>query len=219
MRILASALVLLVSSTATAEPRAEADVQQETVLALAANQPFTWVDATSIALSAYVGFAKHHAVRANIATHVPGISHGVGTLIGDVFFDGDGSEASYSGRSTDVGISYQFYPRALFSGLFVEAGVMRRSFDEQLDDYYNELTRTTTGSAYAGRVHLGWSWALGQHGFVAAAVGVAAGRYVGIEVQEDDYGYTGEPMTTTTSFNEVRISGEAYLRFGARFGL
>jgi hypothetical protein len=184
-------------------------------VALGTNLPFLWKDADTLAASLYVGMSQHHAIRANIASYK---SHGpvVTDVIGAILFDSDGSESSHGGRTTDVGISWVYYPRSLWDGLLLEAGALRRARDVSVHDSNRTPEHVTTiTTVYAARAMIGWSWLLGRHVFVATGVGVSVGHESGAEILETEY----PQMTTHDSVSRVDVAGEAYLRIGAAFDL
>src|SRR5262245_52931354 len=108
-RALAPALLVATTTVAAAAPPGETPPVSATKaarpqLAIAVNSPFMWPEGHSLGGSVYVGFAKHHAIRANVASYE--YSTGISTLIGDVFFDGDGDDAIRTGRYFDVSAGY-----------------------------------------------------------------------------------------------------------------
>jgi hypothetical protein len=184
-------------------------------IAFGTNLPLLWKDADTLAASLYIGASDHHAFRANVASYA---SHGpvVGDIISVLVFQGDGSESSHSGRTTDVGIGWVYYPRSLWNGFMFEAGALRRARDVGVYDSNRTPERVTTKTTvYAGRAMLGWSWLLGRHVFIAASAGLSIGRESGAEIFETDHDH----MTTRNSIVRVNVTGEAYLRTGAAFDL
>ena len=93
-------------------------------LLLAINTPISWT-AESIGISAYVGLTDHQALRANVATH-PHEDAQLGYVVG-ILFGGDGPDGEkLTGRTTDLGIAWEYFPRRTFDGLFVELGGLAR---------------------------------------------------------------------------------------------
>ena len=184
-------------------------------IAFGTNLPILWRDADTIAASLYVGASDHHAIRANIASyeaHEPV----VGDAIAAILADSDGCECSMSGRTTDVGIGWVYYPRSLWSGFMFEAGALRRARDVSVHDSNKTPERVTTRTTvYAARAMIGWSWSIGRHMFVATGVGLSVGRESGHEILETDY----NRMRTRESVERLAVTGEAYLRVGAVFDL
>lgn len=184
-------------------------------VAFGTNLPFLWKDGDTVAASLYVGMSEHHAIRANVASYK---SHGpmVGDAIGGILFNSDGSEASFGGRTTDLGIGWVYYPRSLWDGLMLEAGALRRARDVSVDDSNRTPERVaTTTTVYAARAMIGWSWLLGRHVFIATGVGLSVGHESGSETLETEY----PAMTTREHVSRVDVSAEAYLRMGAAFDL
>lgn len=182
-------------------------------VALAVNAPLSW--GRAISGSAYARLAPHDALRINVASyeHRRGMASALATM-------DDGGESTYSGRTLDIGIGWQYFPRRVWDGFVFEAGVLRRGEDHTTDEArWNGRIEHRKATGYAARVMVGWSWLLGEHIFIAASVGLSLGRYTGTEsVQrtDDSLDPTGMPMLE--SFAEDKIEGEAYLRIGVPFG-
>jgi len=184
-------------------------------IALGTNLPILWKDADTLAASLYVGGFDHHAIRANVASYK---NHGpvVTDALSAVLAGGEGSESSSSGRTTDVGIGWVYYPRSLWSGLMLEAGALRRARDVSVHDSNRTPERVSTRTTvYAARAMIGWSWLLGQHVFIATGVGLSIGRESGAEIFETDH----DRKMTRESVGRIDTKGEAYLRVGAVFDL
>jgi hypothetical protein len=223
MRITQSLLVAMMSVAAghaRAEPApvsssSPASMLSDVPVLLGTNLPFLWKDGDTVAASLYVGISGHHAVRANIASYK---NHGpiVGDAIAGILFDGDGSESSSTGRTTDVGIGWVYYPASLWDGLMFEAGALRRARDVSVHDSNRTPERVTTRTTvYAARAMIGWSWLLGRHVFIATGVGFSFGGESGTEVFETDH----DDMTTRNNVSRIAVTAEAYLRMGAAFDL
>src|SRR5436189_905086 len=154
-------------------PTALAAKVEHPQIAISTNVPFMW--GHSVSGSVAVGFRTHHAIRANVASYESGGD--IGVLVGDVFFDGDGSDASIEGRNLDIGVSYMMFPRRLWDGFFIEAGALIRGKHKNVTDEFASpeivITDTTT---FAARGHIGWSWLLGNHFFIQAAIGASTGH-------------------------------------------
>jgi hypothetical protein len=219
MQVLCVSVVWVAAGNARAElppasgPRPAA--ARHIPVAFGINLPFMWNDADSIAASLYIGASDHHAIRANVASyksHAPVAADAIVTVL----FDGDGSEASLSGRTTDVGIGWVYYPRSLWNGFMFEAGALGRARDVGVRDSNMTPERvTTTTTVYAARAMIGWSWLLGRRVFIATGVGLSVGRESGAEVFETDI----PRMTTRENVARVDVTGEAYLRLGVAFDL
>jgi hypothetical protein len=225
MRLVVAALTLA-SSTALAEPSTEPSPPTDKVTAdhkgdgavvigLAMNPPLRWIGGGSVALSGYVSLAKHHALRLNFATYEY-TANSVG-LVAAIALGEDGDEASYDGRTTDVGIGYQYYSRGPFDGLMLEAGVFQRDIDTRyLDDNASPAILETDATAYAGRAMIGWSWLMKRKVFIAVGVGASVGRYSGKETVSAT---TVMPEYTTREFVRYEKVPEGYMRIGLAFGL
>ncbi len=200
----------LVASTSIAaadpEPAATASTSLPAV-AIAVNAPFMWPLTKSVGVSGYVAIHAHQSVRINVASY--DYLH-----LSEVLADGEGAP---HGRTTDVGVSWQYFPRSVWNGFVVELGVMRRAQDTR--DYDEDEVPTitdTNATGYAARAMLGWSWLGWDRVFVAAAAGGSIGRYTGTETTVDDY---FDQMWVTRDFARLEGSLEAYLRFGVALGL
>jgi hypothetical protein len=136
-------------------------------------------------------------------------------------FPDDGS-SSHGGRVTDLGAAWVYFPDARLRGLMLEAGFLLRIRDVTVSDYdlgssSGPRTTDTHSKAYAGRALLGWMQPLGRTFFVAFAGGVSVGGEIGEAHSVID---DGREMPTTSIARVARrdVTGEAYLRFGFRFG-
>jgi hypothetical protein len=165
-------------------------------ITIATNLPFLWIQAYSIAGSLSVNLSARHAIRANVASwQYDNLLEGLRSARdGGDFVPGDG-------RTTDVALSWVFYPRRLWDGFLVEVGAFRRSSHvtwKDDEDRNSSSTRRTT--MYAGRAMIGWSWRINPYLFIATAVGLSDGWEVGRE--------------GTTPIAQGAGSLEGYLRFG-----
>lgn len=220
MHVLCVSVMWIAAGDARAEQPSDpepgrASAASHVPVALGTNLPFLWKDGDTLAASLYVGVSERGAIRANVASyksHEPVATDAIGAIL----FDSDGSEASHSGRTTDVGIGWVYYPRSLWDGFLFEAGALRRARDVSVHDSNRTPERvTTTTTVYAARALIGWSWLLGRHVFVATGFGLSVGHESGAEIFETDYNH----MTTRGSVSRIDVTGEAYLRMGAAFEL
>jgi len=180
-------------------------------VAVAVNSPISWAAGGAFAISGYVGLTEHQAIRANLAAYQANYTP---AAAGATFaLTGGDNECPPTGTTFDVGAGWVYFPRKLYSGLSLELGALRRS-TPNTDLWCEELTpfETTTHTVtYAARAMIGWSWMLGDHAFIALAVGVSSGRERG---REDDR-QTDESPIETYLVDHWTTSGETYLRFGA----
>lgn len=192
------------------------DAPTDPRMSLGVNLPLRWSDGDSVAGSVYVGLSEHHAIRGNVATYK---AHGsAATDVIAALANSDGEEVSHHGRVTDVGVSWVYYPRRVWDGLLLEAGVLRRArnvgtYDSERTFAYDDKDT----SVWAGRGLIGWSWLFGDHFFVAAAAGLSIGYESGFETQRTDD--SRNPMTKRSHVSRQDTTGEAYLRVGLAFGL
>lgn len=180
-------------------------------LALAVNSPVSWAvpdwnHEGAFAISGWVGLTEHQALRANFATYDPDF-HPLAVIAGAY------SECPPEGNTKDVSAAWVYFPRKLYSGLSLEVGAMRRSTTQAIRycDLAQYSDRIQASVTYAARAMVGWSWTIGDHAFIAIAIGGSNGRERG-ELQRR--------MDSESAFETLRIaqwtsSVETYLRFGA----
>ena len=213
---LAMALSIGIGSASADEPGSSPAVSAAAAsgrgMVISTNLPLMWKDATSIAGSVHVGLSRRHAIRANVASYE---NYGSGIAAdGLVGLFGGENEASFTGRTTDVGLSWVFYPDHLWSGWTLELGALRRARDITVDDENRTPQRIETNTTtYAVRAMLGWTWLIQRRLFIAAGAGVSVGREAGTEVMSSDF----DRMTTRTSVARRDVTAEGYLRFGVAF--
>jgi hypothetical protein len=208
--ILGIACVLLAAS---APARAD-----DLSLAVGVNAPYRWVDGDAVGISVSVGTAKHHAIRANFATHdYVGSSFGewVGLVVSGAESDGPG----VNGRVTDIGAGYVYYPRRLWDGFMLELGLMHRTRDISEDRHGgDELTYSKT-TTRAARAMIGWSWLMYRRVFVAIGAGASLGSERGTElIVHDPPGSVGTTTSSMRTVDHTRAAAEAYFRIGGTFG-
>jgi hypothetical protein len=182
-------------------------------IALAVNSPVGWTGDSfvdSFAASAYIALDQHHALRGNLAFFES--SGGLSSFASVVM----GGDSSSSGRIRDAGAAWVWYPDRLWDGFTFEAGVLLR---ERRTEHAPEFADTidTESTTYAGRAMIGWSWLLGGRVFLAIAVGLSAGREIGLETITPDV-IGPMRMETTRPIDRMQVDGEGYLRFGFAFG-
>ena len=187
--------ILLVPALASAEP-----------VLVGVNAPVTWSDSFGMSISA--GLTPHQALRANVA-HYGDI--GASGLVAAL--NGGEDESSHSGKTTDVGVGWVFYPDALWDGLSIELGALYRDRDVAYDDQTSRVA-TRTGTI-AARAQLGWSWLFYDHFSIAVAVGASVGHESGTRSVTDD----ARLMTTTSSVSGADVEFEGMLRLGVAFDL
>jgi len=182
--------------------------------AIAVNSPTSWAQNRAYAASGYVGIAKHHAIRANLATYdYSSLGPEIIAALGS-----NSIETRYSGDIQDVAIGWQAYSRGLFDGLTFSVDALVRRADTTRIEYWNERTRDTQSVTYAGRVMIGWSWLFQKRAFVAVQVGFSKGLERGTEdVHREDYD-TGMTITTTAKLDRETEAAEGFVRFGIAFG-
>jgi hypothetical protein len=213
-----SLAAMLVASVAAAEPFS---------IAAGVNAPFRWGisgnDAweaetnKAIAGSLHVGFGGHHAIRATLSSF-PYADNIGGSIVG-LLLNPDAESSLKQGRVNDVGAGYQWFPRRLWDGPVLEAGLLRRTIDG-IEDYRFSAPEhiETHAVGYAARGLVGWSWLIANHVYVATAAGLAIGRYSGTETTLPSLGDDmSEQMTG--SFTRWDTTPEFYLRIGGAVSL
>lgn len=213
-----SALADTTQTDAPAKPSVAtgAAAQAKLPVAIGVNVPILWKDAESIAGSLYVGLTKRLALRGNVASYDyhGGMFTAAGALTS--ILSGGDSEADYDGRITDVGVGAVLYSNKMWDGFTVEAGLLRRATDiEVSDDFADEAYVATTTTTYAARALVGYSWLIGDHFFVAFALGMSGGHESGTETARME-SHSQSPLTTR-SVSRWDAVGEGYLRIGGAF--
>jgi hypothetical protein len=182
-------------------------------IALAVNFPVSWIPSSglhgsAIGISGWVGLTEHQAIRANLAAYGPSFHNPVVA----VATGAAENECPPRGMVYDAGAAWVYFPRALYSGMSLEVGVLRRSSTQSITlcdlDTYPERDRSSV--TYAARAMIGWSWTIGDHAFIATAVGESLGSERGMETRVDQ-----ESMSETVRVAAWPASFETYLRFGA----
>ena len=211
MVIIAGARVARAEDAGSAEAMAESRVH----IAVGVNPPTSWPDGNAIGASLYVGISERHAIRANVARYKyrrpPGES--ISVLLGAEELP------SYSGHTTDLGISLVYHPRRLWRGFTWEIGVLRRARDHRIERIEEEdadpvalATRTTE---YAGRGMIGWSWLMFDHVFLAISGGLSVGHESGTETT----GRSADAMPVQTKVSRLVHEFEGMARLGVAFDL
>lgn len=178
-------------------------------LAVGVNVPTSWFVGT-VGASAYLGLSSHHAVRANFARfHVDDSIWPIRLVASDF------SAVDPAGTIYDAGLSLLWSSRRFMDGLVLEAGVLRRDRNTVYWPEMSPKTETDT-TAYSARAMIGWSWRVGRHGFVAAAIGGSIGRESGVEEVTDDDGV--EPTREMRHVQRTQNDLETYVRWGIAIG-
>jgi hypothetical protein len=209
-----AALLLLVASTAAAQPPAETPLAQpktvrpERLVGLAINNPLMWNDGDNVAISLYVRFAPKHVIRVNGARyHYAGpVAANVANLVHHGFNDND--NVDYGGWIEDLSVGWSYYPRRAFDGPNVELAALWRSADHS--NYAPDGSHSYRFTREEGvRALVGWSWLYRDRAFAAVAIGAATGY---------EKGHESSDTTMDPSVHGWTASVEGYLRFGLVFG-
>jgi hypothetical protein len=177
-------------------------------IAIATNLPFLWPNAYSIPGSVSVNLSARHAIRANVTSwQYDNVAAGLATA------SSGGDFVPADGRTTDVALSWVFYPRRLWDGFLLEVGALHRSSDvtwKDDDDLASVPFTERRTTLYAGRAMIGWSWRINRYLFIATAVGLSDGWESGTWKERRADG----SVAMTMAIAEQARSLEGYLRFG-----
>lgn len=193
---------LVISSSAAAETPTEIEplAKHEAGFGIAVNNPMMWRDQESIGVSLYYRFAPKQVIRINFAHYkLAGspLEHAIG-------FARDGylepPDDRYTGRKTDLGVGWMYFPRRAFDGPSVELGVTWRD-----NDQFSHNGRITTDELARGLV--GWSFLFHDHLFAAVAAGGSVGRANGTDTD-----------VMKTEISSWTAGFEGYVRLGLVFG-
>ena len=181
--------------------------------AFSVNPPFRWATGGAVGASGYFGLSEHHAIRANVARyeHAP---NGAAEMIGILFYDSDGTEATFGGKVTDAGIGWMISPRRLCDGFSLELGALVRLRDTSVEDSHAPEFRVEADTTtIAGRALVGWSWRYADL-FLAVQVGISGGIERGSEtVQRGEL----DNMRSSRDVERHAVSAEGIMRLGAVF--
>jgi hypothetical protein len=184
-------------------------------VAIAINEPFGWTQGT-LAASAYVALTAHQVLRANVE-----YDHHMSSA--DVFALGlldaaAGGDAEYPrsgiGGTHDYGLAWMWFPRHVYSGVSIEAGVLLRLRD--YSDNTDQVTDALDTTTIAMRVMLGYSWRFGPRFFASAAVGLSIGRQYGTETMTSTD--PNEPSSHASRVPTRDTMPEAFVRIGVLLG-
>jgi hypothetical protein len=178
-------------------------------LGVAVNLPLGWYDARSIAGSLFVPVTGHQSLRLNVASWANNpfeIDKKIAALTGGDY------ESDYQGRTTDVGIAWQYYPRRTWDGLFVELGGLVRTKDLSEANLFDPIIGTDTKTV-AARAMVGGSVLARDRVFLAAAVGISAGYEWGVGTTQE----YEDSMKIPHDISRRAIAAEAFVRLGFVF--
>ncbi len=125
------------------------------------------------------GVSVSHAIHNNVAVRLDG------NLFSDFMGDGD--------SGYEVGASLPIYFKRVYSGPFIEPGIVSRGFKSNDTYYYDDGYSTSEPqmeTSFGPEVLFGWHSTFDSGLNVAAA----AGAMRNLNVQEDEYGYRPNPM-------------------------
>lgn len=176
-------------------------------VAVASNFPLGWLGAVSIGASTYLGVMKRHAIRLNVARS------DTWEMMPLVIFTGNVPE-TWQRVTVDLGAGWVFYPSERFRGVSLELGALRRARQFTRRNYMDDTWVTDTAT-YSVRGLVGYSWLIGGHFLIAAAVGGSGGYERGTQTDTMRSSDFQQPAVVTTE-RISRLGGEveAYLRFG-----
>ena len=185
--------------------------EEDAPMAIAVNSPIGWIGGTSVAGSLYARVASHQALRFNVASYEYEAPPVISAIVED--------EGSYDGRILDISAGWMYFPRRIWEGPTLEAGVLHRSGETKVRDEFAEyeiVERDT--QLFAARALAGWSWHIADTAMVAFAFGASMGYESGYETDTKmSYGSNpGVPMKHDVA--QWKPGFEGYLRFGFTFG-
>lgn len=165
-------------------------------LAVATNLPLMWPH--SMGASVYLAPSRQGVLRLNLAHYE------------DLAIPAEDAPTT-KGRITDVGIGWNWYLLRRWRGPMVELGALARIRDLHTSGEDSPTIDTDT-TEYAVRAMLGWTWMLGDHVFIASAVGYSVGYERGDERVMDE---RNPRMPGSSPYvKRRRTEPEAYLRVG-----
>jgi hypothetical protein len=191
-------------------------------LAIGVNPPLRWTsdEAGSIGISAYAGITNHHAIRANFARYK--FAGNWAWHLASLFTCLECVDETNEGHVTDIGVSWMYFPRQLWSGASLEAGLLRRGNDTYVVEYYpgagNPEVIDTNTSTYAARALVGWSWLVKNHVFISIAAGLSAGYESGRETTAPSSDHPMD-MRVTRDVRRLDVTGETFIRLGGAFDI
>jgi hypothetical protein len=216
IRVLLPGVMVLIAGARVARAdeagSAAAMAEHRVHVAVGVNPPQSWLDGHAIGASLYVGISERHAIRANVARYQ------YRGLLGDTIPVILGAEEvpSYSGHTTDLGISLVYHPRRLWRGFTWEIGALRRARDHRIEqDDADSVAVATRTTEYAGRGMIGWSWLVFDHVFVAISGGLSVGHESGTETS----GRRDDAMPVQTKVSRLVHEFEGMARLGVAFDL
>jgi hypothetical protein len=177
---------------------------------VAVSSPLSWTS-SSFAGSLYYAPTRHQVLRLNVASYAN--QDPLAFQLAALGAEAD-DDATLTGRTTDVGAGWMYFPRRAWRGLFVETGALVRV--RRLTDYdsnsYPELQITDT-QVIAARALAGWSWRVFDRGFIAIAAGASGGYEWGKAISQAD----DNSPTVTTRVAKFDPEFECFMRLGATF--
>jgi len=108
--------------------------------------------------------------------------------------------------------------RRLWDGFFVEVGALIRDKHKDVTDEFASPDKVITDTmTFAVRGHIGWSWLVGNHFFLQAAIGASTGHETGRETTGS--ALYPEPMMETHDVSRSATSAEGFFRIGGTFNI
>jgi hypothetical protein len=174
------------------------DEPPSTGVAFGLSQPLRFPD-ESIGVAFGVGLTHHVALQLAAETHQND------RLMGR-------EDTTYGGRINSLVVGAVYYPRHLWDGLMIDANFFARSLETTERDL--DVDQTTDSRVMGVRVLAGWSWRLGDVGFLALAAGFSAGRETGEQTR-----YIAiDDLRQHRDLSRISRELETYLRVGFAYG-
>lgn len=139
-------------------------------------------------LAGFYGVSLSHAVHPNVAIR------GDANIFHNLFSEGT--------SGYEVGATLPIYFKRVYSGPFIEPGLVIRHTEETYDDYYYDSSGSyTEGDTLVGpQVLFGWHWTFDSGLNAAMAFGMA--KNLGTR-QMDEYGYSSDPDLEPTGYFRI----------------
>jgi hypothetical protein len=97
--------------------------------------------------------------------------------------------------------------------LFCEPTLIRDKQKNVTDEFASPEIVMTDTTTFAARGHIGWSWLVGNHYFIQAALGAS----MGYETGRETIGSVLDPGRMTHDVSRVATSAEGFFRIGGTF--
>ena len=139
-----------------------------------------------------------------IGSYGVSLSYGINdnmAVRGDInYYSPPGQDSGYNVSGVEIGVGLPIYFRRTYQGLFLEPGIISRTFSDSYSCDGCSSREETTTTTFGPQVLVGWHWTWSSGLNFAIAAG--AGR---------------NWATKDTEYGESEIFGNGYMRFGYAF--